>query len=429
MRRERKVADEILDVAVIGGGQAGLGIGYHLRQQGRSFTILERGRVGESWISQRWDSFTLNTPNWMNALPGKPYDGPEPDGFGTSGELVDYFADYVAEFELPVQEGVTVTSVETSDADDLFTLTMEAATGSDGTLRARQVVVAAGIQLNPQTSAIAADFPERIRQVHTADYRTAADLPDGAVLVVGAGQSGCQIVEDLLDSGRSVYLCTSQVGRVPRRYRGRDALEWWNEAGMWETQPHQLEDPAMRYASQPQISGVGRYGRTVSLQHMASQGAQLMGRLAAVEGEMLTTDDSLAENIAAADARSALIKAMIDAFIEAKGIDAPPAEIDPRDDPAPPGLGDSGLTELDLATAGVNSVVWCTGFGGSFDWIHVPAFDEHGTPVHERGVSKVPGLYFLGFPWLYTRKSGVIHGITEDSAHLAEVINSELVDG
>jgi putative flavoprotein involved in K+ transport len=417
---------QVLDVVVIGGGQAGLGIAHFLKSQGRDFQVLEQGRVGESWRSQRWDSFTLNTPNATNGLPGMPYDGPEPDGFWTASELVEYFERYKAKFNLPVREGVTVTAVSQSPSNGTFTVRLDDPAQGAEEMATREVVVAAGIQRVPTIPDVGSQFPESINQIHASQYRSVDELPAGAVVVVGSGQSGCQIAEDLAESDRTVYLCTSGVGRVPRRYRGRDGLQWWAAAGMWDTQAHELDDPNAQFSAQPQISGVGRYGRTVSLQHMAGQGIRLMGRLTEISDGVLGTDDSLGVNIAKADERSAVVKEMIDAFIEARGIDAPPAEPDERDAPAASGLAESGLTELDLTAAGVGTVIWCTGFTGDFGWIDAPAFKSDGTPIHDRGVSAVPGLYFLGFPWLYKRKSGIILGIDEDAAHLASVIADRL---
>jgi putative flavoprotein involved in K+ transport len=410
----------VLDVVVVGGGQAGLGIGYCLQQAGRSFVILERGRIGESWRSQRWDSFAVNTPNWANGLPGDPYDGDRPDGFYLRDELVAYFEDYATRFGLPVRQGTTVTSVEPHGED--FTVEAVDAEGEVKQYQAHNVVVASGIMQSPKIPKLTERFPASIRQLHAADFRSADGLPEGAVVVVGGGQSGCQIAEDLIQSGRTVYVCTSKVARLPRRHRGRDTLEWFELMGLWNVAVGDLPDPAMQFAAQPQVSGVGRYGSTLSLQHMAGQGAKLMGRLSDVVDGVLTTDDSLAEHIAFADEFSAQGKADIDAFIEREGIDAPHAEDDPIDAPAGPEVAAAGLTELDLESAGVGSVIWCTGFTASFDWLHLPVFDEAGHPIHERGVSPVPGIYFLGFPWLHSRKSGVIHGIDEDARYLTEAI-------
>jgi putative flavoprotein involved in K+ transport len=405
------------DVVVVGGGQAGLGIGYLLQEAGRSVVILERGRVGESWRSQRWDSFALNTPNWANGLPGYPYDDGPADGFGLRDDLVGDFERYVSRFGLPVREHTTVTSVE--EAGDGGFL-VELVTGSDTTetVAAANVVIASGSMQAPKVPPMRDRFPSSVTQLHAGEYRSPGGLPDGGVVVVGGGQSGCQIAEDLLHAGRDVYVCTSRVARLPRRYRGRDVLEWFDEMGLWDVTLGELPDPAMEFAAQPQVSGVGRHGSTLSLQHMASQGAHLMGRLADVVDGVMTTDDSLADHIAFADEFSAAGKADIDAHIAEHGLDAPPAEIDPIDVPAGPGVAEAGLTRLDLAAAGVSAVVWCTGFTASFDWIHLPVVDDSGRPLHHRGVSPVPGLYFLGFPWLHSRKSGVIHGILEDASHL-----------
>ena len=413
------------DVMVVGAGQAGLGIGRLLQEAGYSFEILERGRVGETWRSQRWDSFALNTPNWANGLPGYPYDDGPGDAFGLRDELVAYFERYVAAFDLPVREHTTVTRIDGQD-DGMFVV--EAAIAGNGTERflAREVVLASGILQTPKIPAVAGRFPAWIVQLHTADYRSPPALPEGGVVVVGGGQSGCQIAEDLIRAGRDVYLCTSRVGRLPRRYRGRDMLEWFDELGLWDMTLDELPDPEMQFAAQPQVSGVGRHGSTLSLQHLSDEGVHLMGRLSDVVDGVLTTDDSLEDHIRFADEVSAKGKADVDAYIEAHGIEAPEAELDPIDEPAGPEVVAAGLTEVDLRGAGIRSVVWCTGFTAHFDWVHLPITDDNGHPIHRRGVSHVPGLYFLGFPWLHSRKSGVIHGIEEDAGYLMERIAERL---
>lgn len=411
------------DVVVIGGGQAGLGIGHYLREAGSEFIIFERGRVGETWRSQRWDSFAVNTPNWTNGLPGYPYDGEEPDGFSHRDELVGYFEDYASKFGLPVVEGMTVTGV---DADgDAFRVTCEDAAGAVTTVTAANIVVASGMMQAPKIPEIRERFPQSLTQLHTSDYRSPEALPPGAVVVIGAGQSGCQVAMDLIRADREVYLCTSRVARVRRRYRQRDSVEWLDETGFWNVPVGMLPDPAMEFAAQPQVSGVGRYGSTLSLQSMARDGVHLMGRLCDVEDGVLRTDDSLAENIAFADARSADIKRMIEDWIASNGLNAGDIEDDPNDEPAGPEVAESGTTELDLREAGVGSVIWCTGFTADFDWLHVPVTDESGRPIHGRGISPVPGVYFLGFPWLHSRKSGIIHGIEEDARFIAEAIAAQ----
>ncbi len=411
-----------LDVVVVGGGQAGLSIGYYLRAAGRKFVIFERGRVGETWRSQRWDSFAVNTPNWANGLPGDAYEGDEPDGFYHRDELVHYFEHYAGKFKLPVMEGVTVTAV---DADgDGFRVTYEEPDASVKAVTAANVVVASGIMQAPKIPGIRERFPESLLQLHASDYRSPDKLPPGAVVVIGAGQSGCQISEDLVRAGRDVYLSTSKVGRLRRRYRNRDVVDWGEDMGFWDVAVENLPDPAIAFAAQPQVSGVGRYGSTLSLQSMARDGVRLMGRLSDVEEGVLKTDDSLAEHIAFADERSAEFTRMIENFIDANNVGVEPIEDDPNDEPAGPEVAEAGITELDLVEAGVESVIWCTGFTADFGWIHQPVTDDHGRPVHQRGVSPVPGIYFLGFPWLHSRKSGIIHGIDEDAHFIADAIAS-----
>jgi putative flavoprotein involved in K+ transport len=409
---------------VVGAGQAGLGIGYYLKRDGRRFVVLERGRVGETWRSQRWDSFALNTPNWSNVLPGDTYDGPEPNGFWLRDELVRSFEQYITKLSLPVRTGVTVTAVEASAHGEGFVVHTD---GPDHeVLEARTVVIASGILQTPNIPALGAKLPHSIAQLHTADYRSPDALPPGAVVVVGGGQSGCQIVEDLLPSGRTVYLCASKVARLPRRYRGREILEWWVDMGFLDVAVDELEDPSARFATQPQISGLGRYGHTVSLQQLERDGAILLGRLIDVEDGVLITDDRLVEYIRFADEKSAKFKQDIDDYLERAGIDPPPIEDDPADVPAAPDVGGGAPTRLDLAEANVGAIVWCTGFTADFSWIRLPVLDDDGGPLHERGIAPVPGIYFLGFPWLHCRKSGIIFGIEEDAKYIASAIARRL---
>ncbi len=414
------------DVVVVGAGQAGLGIGYLLKQSEFRFTILERGEIGESWRSQRWESFAVNTPNWMNSLPGSPYDGSARDGFYLRDELVASFEQHAERHSLPIQRGVTVELVEVSEPSPGFEVHVVDAQGMRRVLLTRSVVVATGLMQSPKVPTITGRFPESVTQLHASEYRAPGLLPDGAVIVVGSGQSGCQIAEDLAASGRSVYLCTSRVARVPRRYRGRDALEWMTDLGKWSETVADLPDPRMEFAAQPQVSGVGRLGKTVSLQALHRQGIRLMGRLKSVRDGRLNTDDGLAEHIAFADAFSAEFKRNVDAHIDIHGLDHPAEDIDPADAPAGPDIAAAGSTTLDLGEADVGAVIWCTGFTTSLDWLRAPVVDEHGRPIHLRGVSPVPGIYFLGFPWLYTRKSGIIYGIEEDAGHIGEAIAAQL---
>jgi len=415
-----------LDTVIVGGGQAGLGVSYFLQQNGHKHILFEQGRIGESWLSQRWDSFKLNTLNFMNTLPGSPYDGPEPDGFWRTDELVDYFQKYVREFNLPVRTGVTVVSVNRAEDGEGFVTRSVAEDQIEGSVLSRSVVVASGIQRVPKIPALHSKLPREIVQLHTSDYHNAQGLPPGAVVVVGSGQSGCQIVEDLLAAGRTVYLCTSKVGRGSRRYRGRDLVDWWVEMKFWDVTYDSLEDKAVSRMAQPQISGVGRYGHTVSLQYLARQGVVIMGRLMDIESGTMILSDDAAEHVRFADDFSQRIKDGIDDHLKRMNITPPPLEDDPADVPDPKAECVSPVRELDLKELNISTVIWATGFTGDFSWLHLPVFDDRHQPIHERGVSPERGLYFVGFPWLNSRKSGILYGINEDARHVANAIGEQL---
>ena len=416
------MADGLLDTVVVGAGQAGLGTSRFLQRNGRKHVVFERGRIGETWLSQRWDSFQLNTLNTRNTLPGFPYDGTEPDGFWRQHELVAYFQRYVERFQLPVRTGVKVVSIEPADGAARFIVKTSADGKPEKSVLSRSVVIASGIQQTPKFPPTRARIPDSIAQLHTADYRNATALPPGAVVVVGSAQSGVQIAEDLLAAGRKIYLCTSKVGRIPRRYRGRDVFEWNVDMKYVDVTFASLKDKSVSRATQSQISGVGRYGHTVSLQSLARRGAVILGRLLDVEGNSLVLSDEAAAHVRFADEFSQLRKADIDAYLARAGIAPPPLEDDPANMPDPQGECVSPLRRLDLHGAKVSTIIWATGFTGDFSWIHLPILDTEGGPIHVRGVSPVPGVYFIGFPWLNSRKSGLIYGIKEDANHIVDTI-------
>ncbi len=413
-----------VDVVVVGGGQAGLGAAFHLVKAGLDVVVLERGRVGETWRSQRWDSFALNTPNWMNGLPGAEYAGPDPFGFMTHLELAESFERYVDRFDLPVRTGVTVTGVGPSDGDGRYMVVGESTDGETVAYVADSVVIASGILREPRVPAVSSALPDTIVQLHTGTYRSPDAVPPGAVLVVGGGQSGAQIVEDLLNAGRTVYFSISKVARVPRRYRGRDFMDWWAEMGLWDLATADVDDPEVLAATNPLVSGVGALGHSVSYQHLAHRGVRLMGRLEAVEGGVVRTDDRVVEYLRNADERSAMLRAGIDARIDESGVAAPDPEPDEGD--APLESDDvEFVTRLSLDKAGVSAVVWATGFTADFSWIDLPVTDDRGVPRHLKGASDVRGIYFIGFPWLSKRKSGVVFGIDEDAANITRAILGE----
>jgi putative flavoprotein involved in K+ transport len=358
----------------------------------------------------------------LNALPGAPYDGSAPDGFHTRDELVASFTNYLERFDLPVRTGVAVDGVEAASGWDEFNVLTCGADGLRRTIRARSVVVASGMLNKPKLPSFADSLPAELVQMHAADYRNPQTLPPGAAMVVGSGQSGCQIAEELVAAGRRVFLCTSRVGRQPRRYRGRDIVEWEWDSGILHLRRTELDDPSIMAAPQPQVSGVGRFGHTVSLQQLALAGVTLLGRIAEIRGSSIIFDDSLRENIRYADRVSEDCKREIDAYIASNGIGAPEREDEPADRPWECLDTLPMQRQLDVVQADIGSLIWCTGFSGDFSWLSLPVLDKAGKPVHDRGASPVDGIYFVGIPWLHRRKSGIICGVEEDASHIVQQI-------
>ena len=381
--------------------------------------MLERGEVGNTWRTQRWDSFRLNTPNWMRALPGSAYTGSAPDSFATTAEWIEQLEHYVAEHSLPVRAHAAVTAVEL-DGSGGFTIS----TSAGKRLAARNVIVAAGVQNAAKLPAIARDIDPEIERLTTAEYRRPAQLPPGAVLVVGSAQSGCQIAEDLLDAGREVYLATGNVGRAPRRLRGRDTFAWLEDAGWFRQRPQDLPDPAMVRWAQPQTSGTGPRGHTVSYQSLAARGVTLLGHFEGAAGARLTFGDDLSAHIRFADEVAARIRQTVEDHITRTGADASETEPDPADSPVDDPSRYHGPTELDLADRGIRSVIFSTGFRGDLSWLRVPVVDKRGAPVHAEGRAQVEGVWFVGLPWMRTRKSGILRGAAEDSAHIVGQITA-----
>jgi putative flavoprotein involved in K+ transport len=362
----------------------------------------------------------------MNVLPGLHQVGSEPDGFSRSDELVSYFLHYVEYFQLPVQTGVNVESIERVDDDQRFLVKTSSSGGSEESLLTRSIVIASDSQHTPKYPPLHSRLPRTVTQLHTSNYRNPRALPAGAVVIVGSGQSGCQIAEELLSAGRTVYLCTSKVGRAPRRYRGRDLLEWWVDMKVLDFPYENLEDKSIIRAAQPHISGLGRYGHTLSLQQLARQGAVILGRLLDVEAATLILSDEAAAHVRFADEFSQRLKDNIDAYLARTGTTPPPLEVDPADVPDPQAKWVSPLRRLDLYEAKISTIIWATGFQADFNWVHLPVLDSQGLPIHQRGISPVHGLYFIGFPWLISRKSGIIYGIEHDANYITSVISEQL---
>jgi putative flavoprotein involved in K+ transport len=397
---------EHVPVAIVGAGQAGLATSYLLKQHGIAHVVFEKERIGHAWRAERWDSFCLVTPNWQCQLPGFPYAGQEPFGFMPKADIVGYIESYAKSFEAPVQCGVAVQAVRHDGRN--FVLQTSA-----GQLTAGAVIVAIGGYHRPRIPAIGGNFPAQIHQLHSSQYRNADQLPPGAVLVVGTGQSGCQIAEDLHLAGRQVHLCTGSAPRVARRYRGRDVVEWLSDMGHYDM-PVENHPQGTRVRKKSNHYVTGRDGgRDIDLRRFALEGMQLHGRLRDITDSTVLLGDDLAENLDRADASSEAIKDQIDAWIAAQSIEAP---LEPRY--VPVWHPHSPQTALDLAEAGISAVIWATGFHSDFSWIELPVFDGAGYPHHMRGITPQAGLYFLGLPWLHSWGSGRFSGVARDAAFI-----------
>jgi putative flavoprotein involved in K+ transport len=398
-------------VIVVGAGQAGLAISHCLVQRKFEHVVLERHRVGHAWRTQRWDSFCLVTPNWQCRLPGYPYAGSDPHGFMRKDQVVRYLEGYAAAFEPPLHEGVEVRRVRKAEGARFVLET------SLGDLRADQVVIAAGGYHQPKIPTLAKALPSEVVQLHSASYRCSEQLPEGAVLVVGSGQSGCQIAEDLHIAGREVHLCVGSAPRAARRYRGKDVVEWLELMGHYDLPIDQHPDGrAVRKKSNHYVTGRDG-GRDIDLRKLANEGMRLHGRLLDVTAAGLELGDDLAQNLDRADASCERIKDNIDAFIEREGLSAP---TEPRY--VPRWFPTQASRRISFGDAGIRTVIWCMGFALDFRWIDLPVLDASGYPEHARGVTAEPGLYFLGLPWLHTWGSGRFGGVGRDAMFLAERI-------
>jgi putative flavoprotein involved in K+ transport len=415
-----------IDAVVIGAGQAGLAASHHLSRRGIGHVVLERGRVGETWRTQRWDSFALNTPRWMSRQPGEPAElaDNERDAFLSASAWVKCLEAAAAADNAPILQQTRVTGVS-PDPTGGFVVT---ANGPDGPVErhTRAVLAASGSMNVARVPAFATSLPSHVEQLTAATYRRPGDLPAGAVVVVGGAQSGVQIAEDLVLAGRTVFLATSPVGRLRRRYRGRDSMEWLIHAGWWDLTPETLPDPRMQTWPNPQTSGLGPLGHTVSLQGLEAQGVRLLGRPTSVTGARLMLEDSLGAAIAFGDQHSSEFIAEMERAIEAGGFDAPPPEPDAGDVPHPDPSSVHSPPHLDLDREGISTVIWTTGFGGDFGYLPGAALDANGRPLHKHGVASVPGIYFTGVPWLVKRRSGVIFGLEEGGALVADQVAASL---
>lgn len=402
-----------IETVIVGGGQAGLAVSYYLSQKNHPHIVLEQAeKAGNAWRNHRWDSFTLNTPNWQSGLPGADLPGSSPDGFLPREEIVAYFENYVNKFQLPVRFGVDVQAVRARPSSRGYVVETSA-----GRFEALNVVIATGLYQKPKMPAFASELPQDIKQIHSDEYRNPQSLPDGAVLVVGSGQSGAQIAEELYQSGRKVYLSVSRAGRVPRRYRAKDA-NWWHERmGDYERTVDRLPSPKAKFASKPIISGKDG-GHTLNLHQFARDGVTLVGRIQEVRNDTIFLAQDMKANLARADQFEADFLKKIDEFIVQHGIDAPEETLPVLTD----GFEAPELAELDVKDANIMTVIWATGYTFDFTLVQLPVFDSDGYPIQNRGVTDYPGLYFVGLPWLHNAKSGLLFGLAEDAENIAAAI-------
>ncbi|KQU04441.1 FAD-dependent oxidoreductase [Rhodococcus sp. Leaf7] len=397
---------------VIGAGQAGLSMSWHLTRRGIDHVVLERDTVAHEWLDGRWDNFTLVTPNWQCVLPGYAYDGDDPDGFMTRDLVYDFVRRYAESFDAPVREHVTVLNVQQRPRGGYSVST------SSGAMTADQVVVAVGGYHIPSMPRLAERIPPSITQIHSSAYRSASALPAGGVLVVGTGQSGAQIAEDLHLEGRQVHLVAGSAPRVARFYRGRDCVAWLQDMGVYDVSiSAHAGGLSKRESTNHYVTGRDG-GRDIDLRAFAVDGMRLYGRLTDVDQDgRLHFAQTLEQSLDAADAVSEGIKNDIDAYIARAGLDAP---VEERYTPV--WRPEVEPTELDLAAEGVTSIVWAVGFRRDYRWLKVGVFDGEGHPAHTRGVTAAPGLYFLGLPWQNTWGSGRFAAVARDAEYLGEQV-------
>jgi putative flavoprotein involved in K+ transport len=401
---------EKVETIVVGGGQAGLAMSEHLTKCGVPHVVLERHRIAERWRSERWDSLVANGPAWHDRFPGMEFPDADPDSFVPKEKVADYFVAYAKKIGAPVRSGVEVTNVQRNEGRPGFLVET-----SHGLMEANHVVAATGAFQCPIMPSL---VPEEsgILQIHSTAYRNPDQLPKGAVLVVGAGSSGVQIADELSRAGRRVYLSVGPHDRPPRAYRGRDYCWWLGVLGKWDAE---TRGPGMEHVTIA-VSGA-RGGFTIDFRRLAAEGITLLGMTKSFGNGTMTFAPDLADNIARGDANYLAVLDEADAYARRNGLQLP-EESDARKIGPDPDCVANPILELELAPAGVTSIIWATGFTSDYSWLKVDAFDEKGKPKHQRGVSSEPGIYFLGLSWQSRRGSAFIWGVWHDAMHLADRI-------
>ncbi|MGF6694971.1 NAD(P)/FAD-dependent oxidoreductase [Pseudomonas sp. D(2018)] len=409
---DRPVENIEIDTLVVGAGQAGVAMSEHLSKLGVPHLVLERNRIAEAWRTGRWDSLVANGPAWHDRFPGLEFDL-DPDAFAPKEQVADYFEAYAKQFDAPIRTGVEVKSVVRNTDRPGFTIET-----SEGVIQANRVVAATGPFQRPIIPPIA-PTNAKVTQIHSAQYRNPQQLPEGGVLVVGAGSSGVQIADELQRAGKQVYLSVGPHDRPPRAYRNRDFCWWLGVLGLWDAEAAQPGKEHVTIA----VSGA-RGGHTVDFRGLAHQGVTLVGLTKSFDGDLVTFQQDLADNIARGDENYLSLLDAADAYIARNGLDLP-EEPEARATYPDPECVSNPILELDLAKAGVTSIIWATGYAVDYSWLKVNAFDAKGKPQHQRGVSSEPGIYFVGLPWLSRRGSTFIWGVWHDAKHIADHIATQ----
>jgi len=407
------VSIEKTDTVVVGAGQAGVAISEHLTNLAIPHLVLERDRIAEKWRTGRWDSLVANGPAWHDRLPGLEFNGFDPDEFVPKDQVADYFELYAKKFNAPIRTGVEVTKVERNSNRPGFTIQTP-----DCTIESMRVVAATGPYQQPVIPAIARDR-KNIMQIHSADYRNPNQLPEGGVMVVGAGSSGVQIADELQRSGKQVYLSVGPHDRPPRAYRNRDYCWWLGVLGEWDVV---AKEPGTEHVT---IAVSGAYGGiTIDYRVLAQQGIILLGLTESFNDDgTISFKSDLAENIKYGDKYFLNLLDAADEYVVQHGLNFP-EEPQAREFLPEPDCVNNPILELDLAKANITSIIWATGYSFDFSWLDISnAFDENGRPQHQRGISSESGIYFLGLPWLSNRGSSFIWGVWHDAKHIADHIN------
>ena len=401
---------EKIDTVVVGAGQAGIAMSEHLSNANIPHLVLERSRIAERWRSERWDSLVANGPAWHDRFPNMEFPDFDPNGFATKEQVADYFVAYADMINAPIHCGVEVLKVKSNDGCPGFRVET-----SHGSIEANNVIAATG----PFQCPLIPDLipkNESITQIHSKDYFNPEQLPEGAVLVVGAGSSGAQIADELLLAGKSVYLSVGPHDLPPRSYRGRDFVWWLGVLGKWEAI---TKDPDMDHVT---IAVSGAHGgHTVDFRRLAGQGITLLGRTKSFKNNVMHFASDLAKNIANGNAYTLSLLDQADAYVIRNGLEFPEEPEARKVLPDPKCVTDP-ILELNLDEAGINSIIWATGFDVDYSWLKVDALDKNGKPKHERGISAEPGVYFLGLPWQSRRGSSFIWGVWQDAKFLADHI-------